>query len=76
MHFRGIPPAINALPAPLCDLRSVGETTTILGDIDCPTCRRILKLDGKQWAPRQDPKMNPASRSLIDRKRAASGDET
>jgi len=67
IHFRGVPHHFNDPPAPLCDLRGKGETTTELHRVDCPVCRRILKLDGRQWgAPKPDPKLAPASREFVD----------
>lgn len=74
-HFRGLPNAAYTAWHPLCDLRGAGETTTLLHAVDCPTCRRILKLDGREWAAaKPDPRMVPASRDFLDRKRQAGGD--
>lgn len=69
MHFRGIPPRFDAQPAPICDLRGEGETTTEVFRVTCPECRKVLKLDGKAWSrpkPRERQELKAASRELLD----------
>lgn len=76
VHSRGIPATHNGPPAPFCNLRGQGETTTLLHAITCPGCRKILRLDGVEWgAPKPDRKLEPASRDFLDRKREAGADK-
>lgn len=56
-HFRGLPSADYKTWTPICSTRAVpvtGECSQHIGDIDCPACRNVLRLNARQWpAPKQ-----------------------
>jgi hypothetical protein len=76
VHFRGLPSPDYTAWRPICSTRDApvkGTTSTNLSEIACATCRKILRLDSRQWkAP--DTTLNPQSRELLDSKRRASGE--
>jgi len=71
IHYRGLPVGYTNEFAPLCSTRAEpvqGSVTTQSGDVTCANCRKILKLESREWAPKQ-PKIpwdqKPASRAQL-----------
>jgi hypothetical protein len=57
-HFRGLPSRDYKTWQPICSTRELpvtGECSTHAGDIDCPTCRKVLRLNAVQWAAPKAP---------------------
>lgn len=53
-HFRGLPSRDYKTWTPICSTRQTpvtGECSAHIGDIDCPVCRKVLRLNAVQWAP-------------------------
>lgn len=53
-HFRGLPTDDFADWRPLCSTRAApttGPVTQSLGRVDCPECRKILKLGAREMNP-------------------------